>query len=92
MTGTTSGAGTAHPSEATDIFPGVSWVRVSKSLDFCVVFYGLLLTFTPSATFFVYFLNFHNNGCINVRWFESYFTVIKQLVSISRTESKLSDI
>ena len=58
MTGTTSGAGTVHPSEATDVFPGVSWVRVSKPLNFCVVFCGLLLTFTSSATFFFVFLEF----------------------------------
>ena len=38
MTGATHGPGTAYPSEATEFTPIFSWVRVIRSLDFCVLF------------------------------------------------------
>jgi hypothetical protein len=36
--GVTSGAGTAYPSGAPEITPSSNWVRVARSLVFCVVF------------------------------------------------------
>ena len=55
-TGAISGAGTAYPSGAPDIFPISSWVRVTQSLGLCVVFCKSL--FVLIFFFLLYYLYF----------------------------------
>jgi len=45
MTGATTGAGTVYPCGAPEFTYGFQWVRVARSLVFCVVFCGSLFVF-----------------------------------------------
>jgi len=47
MTGGTSGAGTAYPSEAPELIPVFSGVHVNRSLVFCVCFVVHCLSVCP---------------------------------------------
>ena len=47
MTGGTRGAGLAYPFGAPEFTPGFSWVRVTQSLVFCVIFVNRCLSLCP---------------------------------------------
>ena len=53
-TGVTSGAGTVYPFGAPEFTSGFSWVRVIRSLVFCVVYCRLLFVHCSLCCLFIF--------------------------------------